>query len=144
MWVVTTRGFLSAVEHREEPDTIIVRARVRGDLDQLKPVVKGLRRRAFRDDSADYCYRVHVTREEWREALSLFGERIDYGNFKDAVKQEQGPVRAGIYMSVWSALTRLESRFAERYYGAYYHPPVRRRGTRFRKQKRINLDELEN
>jgi hypothetical protein len=36
MWLVTTQGFYSVVAHRGDPDRVLVRARVREDLEALR------------------------------------------------------------------------------------------------------------
>ena len=38
MWLVTTRGFYSVVENHHDPDELLVRARVREDLESRGPV----------------------------------------------------------------------------------------------------------
>ena len=36
MWVMTTQGFYSVVAHRDEPDSVIVRARTSEDIEALR------------------------------------------------------------------------------------------------------------
>ena len=40
MWLITTQGFYSAVEHREDPERLIVRARTREDIEALADISK--------------------------------------------------------------------------------------------------------
>lgn len=119
MWLVTTQGFYSAVSHWDADDTIIVRARVKGDLVNLDRQIPGLKGRMFQDRSADYPWRVFVSREEWALACARLAGEVDYGNFKSAVGKRQGHARAGVYHSLWSVLTRLERGFEKRYYGRW-------------------------
>lgn len=110
MWLVTTQGFYSAVAHRNQPDNLLIRARVRRDLTALEKQLPeaGVKGRIFEDSTADYPYRIILSREEWAIVVARLATSIDYANFKDAVKERQGKKRANTYMNVWTALLRLE------------------------------------
>ena len=110
MWVVTDRGFFSAVDKGDREGFICVRARVREDLQRLCELGP---MGAYADDIeesqlADYRYRIYARREDWSAALALLGHSIDYSNFKNAVEDRQGTDRAGIYGRVWSTLASLQ------------------------------------
>lgn len=108
MWVITTEGFYSAVEHRRDPNLIMVRARAKADLERLRRAT-GLTFRIKRSqDWADYPYRTTLQRADWVEACAILAGDVDYTNFKNAVHDDRGKARANIYMSVWSALRRIE------------------------------------
>lgn len=80
MWICFNDGFVSAVQHREDPGTLMVRARRKEILDSLFPgvdiVVGG---------STDYRYRVVVTKAEFAAVVSDRISDISYPNFKDSV-----------------------------------------------------------
>lgn len=118
MWLVTTEGFYSAVAHRDLPGHVLIRARVKEDLRNLERVLPGVRRRIFRDETADYPWRAVASAEEWSLAVARLSVEVDYDNFKSAVGNRQGHRRAGVYHGVWDALTRLEPNFHGRYYRA--------------------------
>lgn len=105
MWVMTTRGFFSAVQHRDHPDRVLVRARVEEDIRELQKIVEI---EPFRLDSSDYEWRIDMQMADWLKALTTIALDIDYDNFKSAVGKAQGGERASIYMGVWSVLLRLE------------------------------------
>lgn len=108
MWITTTQGFYSAVEHREDPEKIMVRVRVKADLTALKRQIPDLK--PYRVKRSDYPWRAVISRQAWVEAVALLAEDVDYDNFKHAVKARQGARRAGVYMRVWAALLDLEPR----------------------------------
>jgi hypothetical protein len=112
MWVVTTKGFFSAVEHRKDPNTVIVRARVRKDLEAARNLIEDAadrrRHRIYVDNTADYPYRLDLPKDIWASVVAQLAHDIDYDNFKDAVKARQGKKRASVYMDVWTALAKLE------------------------------------
>lgn len=110
MWLVTTRGFYSVVEHRDDEDKLLVRGRVKADLERLEDLLPGIRRRIIKDVQADYAWRAVVDRTEWQEVVYRLTLELDYPNFKDAVAARQGYRRASIYMRVWSALWDLTPR----------------------------------
>lgn len=111
MWIMTTDGFYSAVEHRNHPHLVIVRARVYDDLVNLvNAVLPGVQPESLIVDSprADYPCRVTLNKAVWREYVAAAAEGIDYDNFKSAVSRRQGSDRSHVYHGVWAVLHRLE------------------------------------
>jgi hypothetical protein len=110
MWLMTPRGFFSAVQkHEDGTIRVTVRARVKQDLlnlSDLLPDAKPYQEKFF----TDYPWRINVTKEEWAKACAVMALEIDYGNFKDEVKVKQGAARAAAYGRVWSVLLSLERR----------------------------------
>ena len=104
MWLMTTRGFYSVVEHRDDADRLIVRARTREDIEALaglvasEPVWLG---------TADYAWRVETTRDEWQAAMQVLVGEITYPNFKSAVHD---PAHHDAYIKVWGAMLALDDR----------------------------------
>ena len=60
MWVMTTRGFYSVVQDDDDSNTVLVRARVREDLDSLAKIVPSLE--PWHDPVADYDWRARIDR----------------------------------------------------------------------------------
>lgn len=108
MWLISMQGMYSVVEHREDPQRMLVRCRARGDLIALAAQIPGLEGRVFYDDQADYPWRAEVSRSEWALAAARLATEVDYDNFKDAVARAQGHKRAHVYHDVWNALLKLE------------------------------------
>lgn len=130
MWTATTRGFFSAVQHRDDPSLLVVRTRDHADATTLrdwyaawqtdmakiahalsgKPAaLEGPVPAITTYEFSDYPWRVIMPRSAWGAFLAESVEDLDYGNFKDAVKHTQGADRAGVYANVWAALLRLEA-----------------------------------
>lgn len=120
MWIQTRHGFFSIVEHREDVNTVLIRARDRDDLVNLCGVAADWKRkengprpagfeadRIIRDDAADYLWRLIVPRGAWREVSDWLMLDIDYDNFKNAVK-EKNPSRATLYMRIWTTLYEIQ------------------------------------
>lgn len=105
MWLMTTRGFYSAVQHRDEPTKVLVRARCEEDIRNLADLIDA---EPYPLSRSDYEWRLECQLAEWTKAVALMTMEIDYPNFKNAVKKKQGQKRADIYMRVWSALLSLE------------------------------------
>jgi hypothetical protein len=106
MWLLTTQGFYSVVQHREDANFLLVRARVRSDLAALTRLIPNLE--IFETPDADYRWRATVTRMQWQVALTALGGEIDYDNFKGAVAERQGHGRADVYGHVWGELMSLQ------------------------------------
>lgn len=103
MWLMTTRGFYSAVQHRDDPDRLLVRARCRADLDALADLVPGEPQRI---ETADYPWRIEVTRAAWQAAVQVLVAEVTYDNFKSAVHDE---AHHAAYLRVWGVMQDLES-----------------------------------
>ncbi|MGI9187813.1 MAG: hypothetical protein ACR2J9_09940 [Gaiellales bacterium] len=101
MWLMTTRGFYSVVQHRDDAERLLVRARTREDIEALSDLVAG-EPVWLRD--ADYAWRVEATRDEWQAAMQVLIAEITYPNFKSAVHDA---AHEGAYMDVWGILHRL-------------------------------------
>lgn len=109
MWLFTTDGFFSAVAHRDDPGTVIVRSRVRDDAERLVDSV-GLGD-VIETPDRDYRFRVHLPRGRWARYVATAAEAIDYPNFKAAVAARQGADRAHAYADVWSVMFALQQRY---------------------------------
>lgn len=118
MWLFTTDGFYSGVQHRTEPDTIVVRTRVKADAEHLaawllnwqgKPRRKAsIARLIVTRAGSDYPWRVMVPREAWAQFAMEAAYSTRYDNYKSAVLAKQGRDREAAYHDVWAALLRLE------------------------------------
>ena len=106
MWLLTPRGFFSVVQDHANADRLLVRARAGADLKRLRELIPGLE--LLHGLGTDYPWRAWVAREDWARALAAMCAEIDYGNFKNAVADRQGGLRASIYGEVWGTLHALE------------------------------------
>jgi len=104
MWLMTTRGFYSVVEHRDDADRLLVRARCQADIAALADLVDG---EPVRLEDADYAWRVEVTRGEWQAAMQVLVGEITYPNFKSAVRD---PAHHDAYLKVWGVMCALDDR----------------------------------
>ena len=100
MWLMTTRGFYSAVAHRDDPDKVMVRARTEDDLNALIELVPS-DPEPIHTPNADYQWRIVVTAAEWAGALTALALDVDYPNFKNAVKS---PKHKTAYTRVWGTM----------------------------------------
>jgi len=98
MWVFLNNAFFSVVADRDKPDHLMVRARLRGDLELAFPGVK-----VKTTPDADYRYRASVPRARVAAALAARVHEIDYDNFKDSVAPGDH-ARHDAYLRVWGAM----------------------------------------
>jgi hypothetical protein len=106
MWVFTRDGFFSAVQHFEQPDTILVRGRVQSDVETLCEIMST---ELVENVDADYRYRTIVSRQAWSDYLQQAARELDYSNFKDAMHGVFGDSRRDqAHMDVWSAMQQLQ------------------------------------
>lgn len=108
MWIATEHGFYSAVQNRNNHNTVLIRARVRKDLEYLRERLGAFNCPPIVDSpKADYPHRLLITKEQWAWFLARSGEEVDYPNFKSRVGKHD-PAREKIYHEVWADLMKLE------------------------------------
>ena len=105
MWLFCKSGYFSAVKHNAKPNTILLRARVEGDLERLAEAHQ-IDLRIEHTPEADYAFRAELSAAERTRAVMEESDAIDYGNFKNAV--HDGTARDDAYMAVWSSMRQLQ------------------------------------
>jgi hypothetical protein len=115
MWVFLNDAFLSIVDESAKKlrmrnrapsldDPLLVRARVKGDIERVFPGT-----RVVENEATDYRFRAVVRRSDVAQAIYDEAMRIDYGNFKASVEEDD---RHDVYAEVWNAHFRWQSRTA--------------------------------
>jgi hypothetical protein len=102
MWIFTSRGMLSIVEHRDDPDTILVRARTHEHLAAFIDT-----RDIFTDDSADYKHRALIPREQLESLMLSLADEVDYDNFKKSILNREQRYSAACH-EVWATMNTLQ------------------------------------
>ena len=105
MWLFCKSGYFSAVKHNAKPNTILLRARVEGDLERLAEAHQ-IDLRIEHTPEADYAFRAELSAAEWTRAVMEESDAIDYGNFNNAV--HDGTARDDAYMEVWGVMCGLQ------------------------------------
>lgn len=98
---MTNDAFLSIVSKDCAPGELLVRARRPGDIEK----VFDRRTKVMRSTDSDYLYRAVIERADVVEAMEREVNRIDYGNFKDSVVDEQ---LHAAYLRVWTAMSQVQ------------------------------------
>jgi hypothetical protein len=101
MWIFLSDAFLSIVDHRTKPGVLLVRARLRGDLERVFPGA-----RVERTPAADYLYRAEVPRERVASVIADAIRAVDYPNFKGSVRE---PDRLRACHDVWHVMFDLQA-----------------------------------
>jgi hypothetical protein len=100
MWIASKNGFISIVQHREYPDQVLFRARVRKDLESLFP-----QEEIISTPEADYGFRGFVSKQEAAAIISQQVMDIDYPNFKNAVAQTPNQKdKLHAYHDIWGVM----------------------------------------
>jgi chorismate mutase len=100
MWIVKNDSFLSIVEDRNDETRLLVRGRIKGDIEAVFPAAK-----VETTPSADYLYRAFLPRAEVKTAIAECIDSIDYPNFKGSVKSI---TRHEIYMKLWEVMHKAQ------------------------------------
>ena len=77
-----------SVAHPDRADLVLVRARVREDLESLSELTGPLE--IVHTPRPDYAFRAEMSRERWSATLIQLAAETDYPNFKDAVRRDPG------------------------------------------------------
>ena len=101
MWLITTRGFYSAVAKPGDGDEFVtVRARAEQDIRNLAELIDA---EPQSSEHTDYRWRIRCRKSEWAHAVAVMAEEIDYSNFKSRIASED-PDRAHLLSRVWEVL----------------------------------------
>lgn len=105
MWVFLNDAFLSIVQKDGDEGTLLVRGRVRGDIERVFPEASVLETQTL-----DYRFRAWLPREIVASAMFYEVTRVDYPNFKGSVLEDD---RHSAYMRCWLTMNTLQSSRAE-------------------------------
>jgi hypothetical protein len=101
MWICLNDAFLSIVHKDCKPNELLVRARREGDIER----VFGNHVIIVRSTDSDYLYRAVIETAEVAEAIDREVCSINYGNFKDSVRD---PELHSAYLNIWEAMSRVQ------------------------------------
>jgi hypothetical protein len=100
MWLFTKDSFVSVVQHREQPNDLCVRARIRNHLVRLFPMQAASIQET---PDADYRFRIIVSKTELAKIVSDYiMQDLQYDNFK-AAQATADPAWSGFLYAVWAA-----------------------------------------
>ena len=105
MWLFAKDGFLSIVQHRDQPDVLMVRARVAGDIEHYFPDVTVIRK-----DDADYLYRAFIPRVKVADVVRDMVLNIPSGGFKSTIADKR---REAYYLSVWDTMAEMQEELGQ-------------------------------
>lgn len=95
MWIILNNSFLSIVQHDKRPSLLMVRARLKGDIERVFPAAK-----IHVDQGTDYKYRAFIPRDVVAKAMADQVTGIDYDNFKNSIRDAR---RKTFATRVWNA-----------------------------------------
>lgn len=101
MWIFTRHGFFSIVEHKANPGLLMVRARIREDLEDAFGEADIIETA----DSGDYRFRKSMPRQVVADYLGQEAFEIDYTSVKDEIDKDE-PRRHRMLYDVWDAHAR--------------------------------------
>ena len=111
MWIFTETGFVSAVQHRDNPEYLMVRARDRQSLESLATMISV---EIKSTPVADYPYRLVASKEDVKSWMNDSIDFLGYNNFKNQVAVTRGKEYAYALGSVWSTMHEVEDEEARK------------------------------
>ena len=100
MWIQFNNAFLSIVVNRDNKLDLLVRARIKGDIEKIFPDAD-----VFEDNNADYKYSAVIAKAKEAAKMMFKMTEINYDNFKNSVKEIE---RKSTYSNVWMELRKLQ------------------------------------
>ena len=104
MWLFGQRGMFSIVQHRDDKDILIVKARVKGDIEQYWPYAE-----IERNEEFDYLYRANLPRGDVAVAVAQMVHDMDYSSFKGEMHDRAR--RYPFYLRIWECLIDMQETF---------------------------------
>lgn len=105
MWIIAKHGFLSIVQHDDDPSKLLVRGRVKGDIEHYFPDAT-----VTRHDKNDYLYRAIIDRDTVYRTIAEAVSNIDYRAVKPAIADKR---RSMTYLAVWHELEEMQEDLKE-------------------------------
>ena len=99
MWIFLNNAFLSIVQNNNGESEFLVRARVKGDLEEVFGVGVDV---TVTEDS-DYRYRIFLDKATVADVIRERMMGIDYGNFKNSIA-DGDTRRSRYYRKVWEVM----------------------------------------
>jgi hypothetical protein len=96
MWVFTNNSFFSIVKNRDDPNGVVVRARVPGDLTRTF----GKEHNVIELSDSDYRFRMFLDHDYVTKVVAENVSNIDYDNFKNSIDKKDIE-RYRHYTEVW-------------------------------------------
>lgn len=112
MWIAMTDGFFSIVEHKEDTGKLLVRARLRGNLEHVFGVA--MKREGVGvsvDEGTDYRFRTVLSRASVVAVIASELSGLDYTNFKGSVDNTR---LGNMYGQIWNVGYDHQTREAEK------------------------------
>ncbi len=100
MWLFLPNCFLSIVADRNNPQNMLVRARLAGHIEALFPKAK-----VFESLGSDYKYRSLLSRKVVKQVIATQLENIQYDNFKGSVEDDD---LHNAYLKIWGLMRELQ------------------------------------
>lgn len=104
MWIFTLDGFFSTVQDKDDAGRIMVRSRIKEDLENMLARLDSQETEILAWVGADYAFRVFIPRAEWRRYLETMSDDLDYTNFKNAAVSHDDYARSQAYYDIWRRL----------------------------------------
>lgn len=112
MWIFTETGFVSAVQHYENPNMLVVRARDKASLEHLQVALdlisEGASSSIEHTPDADYPYRLYTDRLFFARWAAHMVRDISYNNFKGRCYSTLPSEYSNALHDVWSAMHQVE------------------------------------
>jgi hypothetical protein len=102
MWVCLNNSFLSIVQNRNNLEQLLVRSRRKGDIEKVFPEAK-----VIQEAGSDYRYRAFINRDNVANAIAREVSNIDYGNFKNSVRDHD---LHDAYSDFWLIMYKLQEK----------------------------------
>ena len=107
MWLFTTSGFISIVE--KDANHLAVRAR---DSLSLSSLAQSYDVEIRSTPTADYPYRIFLSKDQFKNYIHNQAGLINYKNFKSEVAITRGKKFSDALLKVWSAMHLVEDKEA--------------------------------
>lgn len=102
MLIVANNSYLSVVQDQYDNTRFVVRARIKGDLENF---FKDSKIDVIETENSDYRFRVFVDKDFFTSHVVKNINNIDYNNFKDSVED---PKRKSWYTQIWYTMYKAQ------------------------------------
>ena len=112
-WIFLPQGFFSIVADGQQPGRLVIRARIRGDLETLRADLLPQATKVQLTPTRDYPMRIFAPRRAVAAAMSKAVMEIQYTNFKAEILARQGLGRELLYAKVHRLMADAEDQMMD-------------------------------
>ena len=111
MWIFNQDGFFSVVQHRDDPEMLMIKARNRAHLERVAAWTRANfmpNLEIVELEESDYIVRANISKIRWAQYLTQRTMELDYDSVKEPIMERTDPELGHAMFDVWDRMMRYQ------------------------------------